>query len=109
MAYATPSDYKNSYPDTLLNDAEITQLLKKSQTAIDVCTNFKIEEQGGIENMPPFAQSQVKKAEVLQAEFIRLYGDLLSGPFSSYGINGISISTDTSRYFTVNGIALDST
>lgn len=106
MSYITIAEYREVYSNSVL-DSEIEALIQRASAIIDIATNFKIQISGGIEYMPPFAQKQIKQATLLQTEFTRLYGDFISSPLSSYGINGISINLDSSKFFAINGVAVE--
>ena len=91
MAYATVSDFLKKYPNTPLQEREITAALAESSTDVDSLTFNRICEVG-IENLREFQKEKVSEAVVLQANFRTENAELLQSPLSSYSINGVSMS-----------------
>lgn len=102
--YADSNYYKNhsgawSYGDQQVNESALEHKLLLASDAVDALCYGRIRKIG-FANLTEFQQEKVKKAVCLHAKFLLTYGDLLSSPFSSYGINGVSMSFDSSKVVT---------
>lgn len=58
----------------------------------------------GFDRLTPFQQDKIQKATCYHAAFLHAYGEELQSPLASYGINGVSMSFDSSRTVTQGGI-----
>lgn len=93
MAYATVSDFLKKYPNTPLQEREITAALAESSTDVDSLTFNRIRKVE-FENLTEFQKEKVSEAVLLQANFRTENAELLQSPLSSYSINGVSMSFD---------------
>jgi hypothetical protein len=92
--YVTNEDYLKLRPQgSLVGCNTLEALLADAQQDIDGLTYGRITARG-IEALTPFQRELVVQAVCEQAEFRAAYADLLSTPFSSYSINGVSMQFD---------------
>lgn len=97
-------EYKaRSRVDPLPEDDEIEKILSDAEDDINTMTFNRILARG-FDALTPFQQEKVKSAISKQTDFKRQYGDLLTNPLSSYGINGVSMSWDKSVIKEQSGI-----
>lgn len=89
MRYISLEDYWRLYPEGQASVEEMEQ----AEDDIDALTLNRIVARG-IEALPEFQRRLVVRAVCRQAEFLHDYGEVLSNPLSSYGINGVSMSWD---------------
>lgn len=101
--YASIDDYIRLYSDTELDRVTIEQSLEEASDEIDGLTYNRIRVKG-FDRLTAFQQEKVKKAVCIQAKFINDYREMLSSPFSSYSINGVSMAFDGNNIVDVNGI-----
>lgn len=99
MSYATVADLKNYTPDVAGDDA----LLEQASDEVDALCYGRIR-RTGFENLTRFQQEKVKKAVCYHAAFLADYGELVSSPLASYGINGVSMSFSADRTVTQGGV-----
>lgn len=102
MAYATEVDYLHCFPEET-TESNIPALLEQASDAVDSLCYGRIRKTG-FEHLTSFQQEKIKKAVCFHAAFLAAYGEMLSCPLSSYGINGVSMSFDASRTVTQGGI-----
>ena len=103
-AYADLSYYLNdsgawAYGDEYPKGEKLDHFLSVASDAVDALCYGRIRKIG-FDNLTEFQQEKVKKAVCFHAKFLLTYGDLLNSPLSSYGINGVSMSFDTSKVVT---------
>ena len=110
MAYADSDYYKGTFKGTAISDADLDQRLTAASDDIDSMTYNRAGGDNGILLLTPFQQEKIRRATCLQAEFQQEYGELLTNPLSSYGINGVSMQWDRSvliqfgNTFTTNAV-----
>lgn len=99
MPYATSEDLKKYAPD-----ADCTELeLEQASDEVDALCYGRIRKVG-FENLTAFQQEKVKKAVCYHAAFLHNYGEELSSPLASYGINGVSMSFSKDKTETQGGV-----
>ena len=104
-AYATREDYYAAFPDQVecMSIETIDAALLAASRKIDSMTFNRIHAKG-FENLTPFQQERVTAAVCEQMAFDRVYGDMLSTPLASYGINGVSMAFGGPGLSCVNGV-----
>lgn len=103
MAYATANDYALQLHCETRDSAELAALLEQASDDVDALCYGRIRK-AGFEKLTAFQQEKIKKAVCLHAAFLSAYGEALSSPLSSYGINGVSMSFDATRTVTQGSI-----
>lgn len=93
--YVSAEDYVTSYGGNLLPDKERDKYLKSASRHVDALTFNRINGKG-FENLTGFQQEMIKEVVCLQAEFEYENMDELESIFSSYSINGVSMSFNES-------------
>lgn len=78
--------------------------LERASDEVDALCYGRIRK-AGFEQLTPFQQDKIKKATCYHAAFLYAYGEELQSPLASYGINGVSMSFDSSRTVAQGGIA----
>lgn len=96
MPYADSGYYKNTYKSTTIPDNELDLQLAAASDDIDAMTYNHIGGDTGLPALTAFQQEKICRATCMQADFRHDYGDLLSNPLSSYGINGVNMQWDKS-------------
>lgn len=91
MAYATPEELAE-----LCGSLEAADQLERASDEVDALCYGRIRK-AGFEQLTPFQQDKIKKATCYHAAFLHAYGEELQSPLASYGINGVSMSFDSSR------------
>ena len=86
MAYATPEELAE-----LCGSLEAADQLERASDEVDALCYGRIRKAG------PFQREKIKKATCYHAAFLYAYGEELQSPLASYGINGVSMSFDSSR------------
>ncbi len=107
MAYATKQDYAAHFSGEMGDMVHLELRLQQASDDIDALCYGRIRK-AGFQNLTSFQQEKIKKAVCLHAAFLSSYGEVLSSPLSSYGINGVSMSFDTSRTLTQGGVTTTS-
>lgn len=95
-AYVTPEEIPALCPELEGQIEEMTPLLDGASDDVDAMCFGRIR-QIGIDNLTDFQREKVKKAVCYHTAFLASYGDAVSSPLSSYGINGVSMSFDASK------------
>lgn len=108
-AYAAREDYYAAFPDQkeCMSVEALDAALLAASRRIDSMTFNRIYAKGFV-NLTPFQQERVTAAVCEQVEFDRVYGDMLSTPLASYGINGVSMAFGGPGLAEVNGIKTSS-
>lgn len=107
--YVSMSDYTLLSKSVSIPDADIEKMLKRAENDINSLTFNRIRKIG-FDNLTDFQKEMVRQAVVDHADFIFEYGDMLTNPLSSYGINGVSMAWDNSKVqfkdniYTSNGV-----
>ena len=91
MAYATPEELAE-----LCGSLEAAEQLERASDEVDALCYGRIRK-AGFESLTPFQREKIKKATCYHAAFLYAYGEELQSPLASYGINGVSMSFDSSR------------
>lgn len=99
MSYATTADLLDCIPDA----DYAAKMLEQASDEVDALCYGRIRKIG-FENLTEFQQKKVKKAVCYHAAFLSAYGETLSSPLASYGINGVSMSFSTDRTVTQGGV-----
>lgn len=103
MSYATKQDYAAHFSGEEGDMVHLELRLQQASDDIDALCYGRIRK-AGFHNLTSFQQEKIKKAVCLHAAFLSSYGEVLFSPLSSYGINGVSMSFDTSRIVTQGGV-----
>lgn len=103
MTYATLDDLVLYVPNLPEVDAGMEAYLEQASDEVDAACYGRIRK-FGFENLTAFQQEKVKKAVCLHAAFLYNFGEELSSPVTSYGINGVSMSFSTERTVTQGGV-----
>ena len=103
MSYATLEDVAIYVPGASVEDSEMVTHLELASDEVDAICYGRIRKRG-FENLTAFQQEKVKKAVCLHAAFLHSFGEELSCPMTSYGINGVSMSFSTERTVTQGGV-----
>ena len=101
LRYITEEEYKEICP----NGAASKEHLIQSEHDVDYLTYNRMVA-GEFSNFPEWIQNLVKRAISLQADFIHDYGELISSPLQSYGINGVSMSFKSDVVIQCGGISM---
>lgn len=101
--YATYDDYLERCPGGPLEVCQADKWLMAAQRDVDTLTYNRITA-GGWDSLTPYQQDLVRQAVCEQAEFAAEYGELLSNPLASYGINGVSMSWDSGKLLQLRGV-----
>lgn len=99
MSYATLEDLKKYAPG--VDYAET--VLERASDEVDALCYGRIRKVG-FSNLTGFQQEKVRKAVCLHAAFLHAYGEELSSPLSSYGIDGVSMSFSADRTVVQSGV-----
>lgn len=99
MRYATLNDLAQYSPDANCTE----EMLEQASDEVDALCYGRIRKIG-FENLTEFQKEKVKKAVCYHAAFLRTYGELVSSPFSNYGINGVNMSFSADRTITQGGV-----
>lgn len=102
--YVDEADYMRLMDDILPYDAQ--RILQAEDEVNDLC--FGRIAAIGFKNLTDFQRSRIKKAVCLHAAFLAQYADILQSPLASYGINGVSMSFDSSKTITQGGVTTSS-
>lgn len=103
--YITIDDIFFYYTDFTVDDITAQALINKAENDIDNLTYRRIARQG-FDKLSEFQQERVKAACCQQVIFLSVYGDMVSSPFKSYGINGVSITLDEANTVRQNGVVV---
>ena len=107
--YVLADEYILLSKSASIPDNDIEKSLKRAESDINSLTFNRIN-QIGFDNLTDFQKEMVKQAVVDHADFTFEYGDMLTNPLSSYGINGVSMAWDNSKVqfkdnvYTSNGV-----
>lgn len=101
--YATYDDYLTRCPGGRLEVCQADTWLAAAQRDVDALTYGRIVDRGW-DNLTPYQRDLICQAVCEQAEFRGEYGELLSNPLASYGINGVSMSWDSSKLMQCRGV-----
>lgn len=103
LPYADENYYHNEYGG---EEESIKKYLKSASEDIDTLTYNRIVH-CGFNNLTDFQKEKIKRATCMFAEFKIENEELLQTPFSSYSINGVGMSFDSSLNIKViRGIAI---
>lgn len=101
--YASIEDFERLYSDTSLDYITIMQMLEQASEDVDGLTYNRIRVKG-FDRLTDFQQEKVKRAVCIQAAFLNEYSEMLTSPFSSYSINGVSMAFNGDNIVNINGI-----
>lgn len=106
-SYIDSDYYLNTYMGTVIEDEDdIEKMLSSASRHIDTLTFNRIVEIG-FDNLTEFQQEIISEAICSLADFEYENQDLLSSPFTSYSINGVSASFGEAWNVEIqNGIAI---
>ena len=103
--YITKNDILFCHPDFTATDEQTQALITEAENNIDNLTYRRIA-QIGFERLSSFQQERVKAACCKQVVFLSVYGDWVSSPFKSYGINGVSMTMDADSVVKRGGVTV---
>lgn len=103
--YITKNDILFYHPDFTADETTTAALITKAENNIDNLT-FRRIAQTGFENLSAFQQERVKAACCEQVIFLSAYGDIVSSPYKSYGINGVSMTLNEENIIRRNGVVV---
>lgn len=103
MSYADLNDYSDMGLPGIGSEDALVPLLEQASDDVDALCYGRIRK-AGFSNLTEFQQEKVKKAVCLHAAFLHAYGEELSSPLSSYGINGVSMSFSADRTVIQGGV-----
>lgn len=103
MYASVPEFYSYLHAPVTITESVLESCLVQASDDVDAMCYGRIRK-AGFENLTSFQQEKIKKAVCNHAAFLLDYGEALSSPLSSYGINGVSMSFDSSRTVTQGGI-----
>lgn len=98
MAYATREELAE-----FCGSLDAAGQLERASDEVDALCYGRIRKVG-FSRLTPFQREKIKKAVCYHAAFLCAYGEELQSPLASYGINGVSMSFDSSRTVTQGGI-----
>jgi len=105
MAYVDTDYYTNTYKGQI-DAGTIEPYLERASGDIDILTFSRINAIGW-DNLTSFQQEKICTAVCEQAEFRYNNSDIFESPFSSYSINGVSMTYGNASYYdTYNGIPM---
>lgn len=105
-AYVTPDYYLNRYEGDTIPEEELSKALKKASRHIDSLTYNRIVSQGFL-NLTEYQQDIIKEVICEQADFEYENADEINMILSSYSINGVSASFESSwNVYTDKGVAM---
>lgn len=109
MSYATLAECLELIPDADSDEEfEVLEKLERASDEVDALCYGRIRKVG-FENLTDFQQEKVRKAVCHHTAFLYTYGEELSSPLSSYGINGVSMSFSKDRIVTQGGVTTTNT
>lgn len=103
MSYATVEDLWRYVPDAVVEPEEAVAKLEQASDEVDALCYGRIRKIG-FDSLTEFQQEKVRKAVCYHAAFLSTYGEMISSPLASYGINGVSMSFSTDRTVTQGGV-----
>lgn len=103
MSYATSEELAKYVPATANEVGTVAVYLDQASDEVDALCYGRIRKVG-FANLTEFQREKVKKAVCYHAAFLYAYGDLVSSPLASYGINGVSMSFSDDRTVTQGGV-----
>ena len=102
IPYATSADYAQ-YGSGNIQPEELDQILHNASRQIDSLTFNRIVGKG-FDNLTDFQQEIIKNSCCRLADFLHDNADLLGSAFSSYSVNGVSMSFGGVAVTVVNGV-----
>ena len=103
--YITKEDILFYHPDFTADEKTTAALIKNAEFNIDNLTYRRID-RIGFDNLSDFQKERVKAACCEQVIFLSAYGDIISSPFKSYGINGVSMTLDEANIVRSGGVVV---
>lgn len=104
--YVTPEYYTTTYQGSIVPEAELAKVLRKTSRHIDSLTYNRIVGRG-FSSLTEFQQEVIKEVVCLQADFEYENADEINTILSSYSLNGASVQFGSSwNVFTDKGIAM---
>lgn len=103
MIYADFGEFCSYAPELTADDTVVDTLLERASDDVDALCYGRIRKIG-FGNLTEFQQEKIKKAVCYHAAFLYSYGEMVSSPLASYGINGVSMSFSTDRTVTQGGV-----
>ena len=104
--YISKEDIKAYNAEFTRTDAELSHLINAAEDAVNSLTYYRIPAKGGLQEFSTFVQEQVKKACCEQVIFLQTYGDMVSSPLKSYGINGVSMTLSEDAVVSRGGVTV---
>lgn len=101
--YVSLEEYEVLSNDKAVGPEKLESVLRDAERHIDSLTFNRIKGLG-FDRLTDFQRELVKQSVVDQADFKHQYGIYLENPLSSYAINGVSMTWDTSKVLQVRGV-----
>lgn len=89
-----------------MKSADVIQHLERASEDIDALTYCRIPAKGGLEALTPAQQEIVSSVTAQLAVWRHRYMEAVESPFSSYSINGVSMSMEPKNVITVEGVTV---
>ena len=102
IPYATSADYAQ-YGSGNIQPEELDQILHNASRQIDSLTFNRIVGKG-FDNLTDFQQEIITESCCKLADFLHDNADLLGSAFSSYSVNGVSMSFGGVAVTVINGV-----
>lgn len=100
MAYADYTYYSETYKGSELSEQNADTYLGKASKTIDRITFYRISD-SEMSQLTEFQREIIQNAACEIADFIVCNEDLLSSPFGSYAINGVSVGSSRAASLSV--------
>lgn len=106
--YADTQYYYENFKGDTISPSQVEKYLEDASTDIDVLTYYRLNRYWN--DLSDFQREQIKKVCCRQAEFRFNNADVFDSPFTSYSINGVSMSFGNSSYYGLyNGVPMENT
>lgn len=104
--YATTDQLMLLLGDEEAETAEMAVFMARAQEDVDTLTLHRIPAKGGLDALTPAQRERVSSVTAQLAAWKYQYSEAVEHPFSSYGINGVSMSMEPRNVATVGGVTL---
>lgn len=89
MSYVDYNYYANTYGGSAITAEEAPRALQRASNSVDSLTYCRITSRD-LESLTSFQSDIVKRVVCMLAEWQHENADLLTNPYSSYSVNGVS-------------------
>lgn len=94
MSYADYQYYTDTYGGNIITAENASKTLQNASDSVDSLTYCRIVS-GGLESLSDFQRGIIQKVVCALAEWQIENADMMSSPYSSYSINGVSATWGT--------------